>query len=64
MKYQGTFSRIVGFAGKRFLFSPPLPPQPFFRFRSNFCAITQLEMLATQAMLDTVVLASNPLKQN
>ena len=28
MKYQGAFSRIVGFAGKRFLFSPP--PSIFF----------------------------------
>ena len=29
VKYQGAFSRIVGFAGKRFLFSPP-PPNFFF----------------------------------
>ena len=26
VKYQGAFSRIVGLAGKRFLFSPPPPP--------------------------------------
>ena len=43
VKYQGAFSRIVGFAGKRFLFSPPPPPSTFF------CAITRLETLATQA---------------
>ena len=43
------FSRIVGFAGKRFLFSPPPPPSTFFCFRSNFRAITRLETLATQA---------------
>ena len=50
MKYQGAFSRIVGFAGKRFLFSPPPPSSTFFfRFRSNFGAITRLETLATQA---------------
>ena len=30
MKYQGAFSRIVGFAGKRFLFSPPPPPSTLF----------------------------------
>ena len=30
VKYQGAFSRIVGFAGKRFLFSPPPPPSIFF----------------------------------
>ena len=30
VKYQGAFSRIVGFAGKRFLFSPPPPPSTFF----------------------------------
>ena len=47
VKYQGAFSRIVGFAGKRFLFSPP--PPTFFCLRSNFCAITRLETLATQA---------------
>ena len=29
--------------------SSPLPLQPFFRFRSNFRAITRLETLATQA---------------
>ena len=53
VKYQGAFSRIVGFAGKRFLFSPPPPPSTFFFFcsRSNFRAITRLEALATQAML-------------
>ena len=33
-----------------FLFSPPLPLQPFFCFRSNFRAITRLETLATQAI--------------
>ena len=32
MKYQGAFSRIVGFAGKRFLFSPPPPPPPSIFF--------------------------------
>ena len=30
VKYQGAFSRIVGFAGKRFLFSAPPPPSTFF----------------------------------
>ena len=51
VKYQGAFSRIEGFAGKRFLFSPlPLPLQPFFCFHSNFRAITRLETLATQAI--------------
>ena len=30
VKYQGKFFRIVGFAGKRFLFSPPLPSSIFF----------------------------------
>ena len=47
--YQGAFSRIVGFADKRFLFSPP--PSIFFCFgsRSNFRALTRLETLATQA---------------
>ena len=30
VKYQGAFFRIVGFAGKRFLFSPPPPPPTFF----------------------------------
>ena len=49
MKYQGAFSRIVGFAGKRFLFSPPPPPSTFFCLRSNVRAITRLETLATQA---------------
>ena len=49
VKYQGEFSWILGFAGKRFLFSPPLPPSIFFCSRSNFRAITRLEMLATQA---------------
>ena len=50
VKYQGAFSRIVGFAGKRFLFFPPPPPSTFFFcFRSNFRAITRLETLATQA---------------
>ena len=32
MKYQGAFSRIVGFAGKRFLFSPSPPRSTFFFF--------------------------------
>ena len=45
MKYQGAFSRIVGFTGKHFLFSPP-PPFFFFLARSNFRAISRLEMLA------------------
>ena len=50
VKYQGAFSRIVGFAGKRFLFSPPPPPSIFFfGSRSKFRVITRLEMLATQA---------------
>ena len=49
VKYQGAFSRIVGFAGKRFLFSPPPPPSTFFCFRSNFRVLTRLETLATQA---------------
>ena len=50
VKYQGAFSRIVGFAGKRFLFAPPPPPSTlFFCSRSNFHAITRLERLATQA---------------
>ena len=49
VKYQGAFSRIVGFVGKRFLFSPPPAPSTFFCFRSNFRAITRLETLATQA---------------
>ena len=49
MKYQGAFSRIVGFAGKRFLFSPPPPPSNFFS-PSNFRPISRLETLATQAM--------------
>ena len=48
VKYEGAFSRIVGFAGKRFLFSPPPPPSTFCS-RSNFRAITRLETLATQA---------------
>ena len=30
VKYQGAFSRIMGFAGKRFLFSPPPLPSTFF----------------------------------
>ena len=49
MKYQGVLSRIVGFLGKCFLFSPPLPPSIFFCSHSNFRAITRLEMLPTQA---------------
>ena len=50
MKYQGAFSRNVGFAGKHFLFSPPpLPLPPFFCSHSNFRVITRLETLATQA---------------
>ena len=47
VKYQGAFSRIMGFAGKRFLFSPA--PSIFFCSRSNFRAITRLETLDTQA---------------
>ena len=51
VKYQGAFFRIVGFAGKRFLFSPLPPPSTFFFCsRSNFRAVTRLETLATQAM--------------
>ena len=54
VKYQGAFSRIVGFAGKRFLFSTP-PPSTFFCSRSNFFrAITRLETLATQAKLSFI----------
>ena len=34
VKYQGAFFRIVGFAGKRFLFSSPPPPSTFFFFAS------------------------------
>ena len=49
VKYQGAFSRIVGFASKRFLFSPPPSTPFFFRCHSNFRAITRLETLATQA---------------
>ena len=49
VKYQGAFSRIVGFVGKCFLFCPPPPPSIFFCSRSNFRAITRLETLATQA---------------
>ena len=30
VKYQGAFFRIVGSAGKRFLFFPPPPPSTFF----------------------------------
>ena len=32
VKYQGAFSRMVGFAGKRFHFSPPPPPSTFLFF--------------------------------
>ena len=52
VKYQGAFSRIMGFAGKRFFSSPlPLPLPCFFFFCScsNLRAITRLETLATQA---------------
>ena len=52
VKYQGAFSRIVGFGGKRFLFSPP--PSTFFCLRSNVRAITRLETLATQANFATL----------
>ena len=58
MKHQGAFSRIVGFVGKCFLFSPPPPPSTFFVcFCSNFRAITRLERLATQATSDFVTSA-------
>ena len=61
VKYQGAFSRIVGFAGKR---SPlPLPVQPFFCFLSNFRAITRLETLATQAICKLTVDKNNAKKQ-
>ena len=47
---KGAFSRIEGLAGNHFLFSPSPPPSNFFFCsRSNFCTITLLEMLATQA---------------
>ena len=41
----------MGLLGKHFLFPPPPPPSIFHFFcsHSNFCAITQLEMLAPQA---------------
>ena len=57
VKYQGAFSRIVGFAGKCFLFSPP--PSTFFCFLSNFHAITRLETLAAQAMSPGTHLVKN-----
>ena len=60
MKYQGAFSRNMGFVGKHFLFS--LPPL-FFCSRSNFRAITQLEKLATQATPSFILnLSTSPLK--
>ena len=34
-KYHGVFYRIVGFTGKRFLFSPPPPPHSSF-----FCSLS------------------------
>ena len=40
VKYQGAFSRIAGFAGKRFLFSPPPSPRENIRFSSLFAAGT------------------------
>ena len=41
---------VEGNEGTKVSSSPlPLPLQPFFCFRSNFRAITRLEMLATQA---------------
>ena len=39
-----------GFCGQAFPFLPTLSPFHFFCSRSNFCAVTQLEMLATQAI--------------
>ena len=52
VKYQRAFSRIVGFAGKRFLFSPPPPPSTIFFASALIRAITRLETLATQATID------------
>ena len=45
---RGVFQNC-GFAGKRFLFSPPLSPSIFFCSRSDFRAVARLETLATQA---------------
>ena len=39
-----------GFCGQAFPFLPTLSPFHFFCSRSNFCAVTQLETLATQAI--------------
>ena len=49
VKYQGAFSRIMGFAGKLFLFSPLLTLPIFFFFCSlfNFRAIIRFETFAT-----------------
>ena len=52
VKYQGAFSRIVGFAGKHFLFSPP-PPSSIFFFFAPSLTITRLETVATQASSPT-----------
>ena len=52
VKYQGAFSRIVGFCGQAFLLFSPTPPTSIFFFFcscSNFRAITRLETPATQA---------------
>ena len=56
VKHQGAFSRIVGFVGECFLFSPP-PSTFFFCFCSNFRTINRLEMLVTQATSDFVTSA-------
>ena len=44
VKYQGAFSRIVGFAGKRFLFSaPPLPHLPLQPFGASTNPVDQTQ---------------------
>ena len=43
VKYQGAFSRIVGFAGKRFLFSTPPSHSIFFAPALTFAKTNQAE---------------------
>ena len=43
------FFKIVGFAGKRFLHSPPPPPSFLFLLSFQFSRRTRAEPLATQA---------------